>query len=381
MTFRLPPDIQDRAVIAERWAESVLADRQRTGGCDITVWRELSGSGLFGIALPASAGGEGQGALAVTAVLEAIGRGGADRGLLMACGAHLFGCTVPVAAHATPGQAARFLSALRSGEVIGALAATEPDGGSAFERMATTAVATPDGIVLRGRKTLVCNARHAALFLVLARQFPDRGALGLTAFLVPRETKGVRVEPITSVSGLAGAAMGELVLDGCTMPDYAVLGRPGAGLRVFMTAMKWERCGLLAGFLGAAERDLAMTVQVLSARGDGTLLRHQTVTHRIARVKVRLETARLMLRRAASSIDAGHDDHTASAMAKLVVSESLVDCAQDIARLLAGAGWRGTPFDSGAALVDALGGLFASGTSEVQLDLIARGVLSEARRQ
>ena len=381
MTFDLPSDIQDRVAIAEQWARSVLAGRPRTADFDATSWQEVSRSGLFGIARPIEAGGKGQGAVAVTAVLEAMGRGGADRGLLMACGAHLFGCACPVAGHATPVQADRWLPALRNGEVIGALAVTEPGGGSAFDQMATTAATVQDATVLHGRKTLVCNALHAGLFLVLARQFHDRGALGLTAFLIPREARGVHVEPIATGAGLPGAAMGELVLDGCAATDDMVLGRPGTGLRVFMTAMKWERCGLLAGFLGAAERDLALCIEALAARGDGTPLRHQAVAHRVARIRVRLESARLMLRRAASRIDAGHDDHAASAMAKLVISEALVDCAQDTARLLAGAGWRGSPFDTGAALVDTLGCLFASGTSEIQLDLIARSVFAELRRQ
>jgi alkylation response protein AidB-like acyl-CoA dehydrogenase len=381
MTFGLPLDLQNRVATADQWARSTLAGRPRSAEFDAASWRGLSHFGLFRMALPVSAGGEGLGALAVTAVLEALGRGGADRGLLMAAGAHLFGCMLPLAAHATAGQAARWLSALRDGEVIGALAVTERGGGSGFDQMATTATATPDGVVLRGRKTLVCNASHAGLFLVLARQFPDRGAMGLTTFLVPRDARGVAVEPIIPVAGLPGAAMGELVLDGCSLPMDAILGRPGTGLRVFMTAMKWERCGLLAGFIGAADRDLGVCADALASRADGALLRHQAVLHRMARMKVRLETARLMLRRAACSIDDGRDDHTASAMAKFVVSEALVDCAQDVARLLAGAGWRGTPFDSGAALVDALGGLFASGTSEIQLDLIARSVLAEARPQ
>ncbi len=379
--FDLPADVQDRAAQAERWARSALVGRPRIAKFDAASWRGLGRFGLFRSALPASAGGEDIGALAITAVLEALGRGGADRGLLMAVGAHLFGCAMPLAAHATPAQAERYLSGLRDGEVIGALAVTESGGGSGFDQMATTAVATPEGIVLNGRKTLVCNAVHAGVFLVLARQFADRGAMGLTAFLVPRDAKSVAVEPMNMVTGLPGSAMGELVLDGCCLPEDAVLGHPGAGLRVFMSAMKWERCCLLAGFLGAAERDLAICAEALSARGNGALARHQAVSHRLARMKVRLATARLMLRHAASGIDSGHDDHTVSAMAKLVISEALVDCAQDAARLLAGAGWRGTPFDAGAALVDALGGLFASGTSEIQLDLIARSVLAEAKRQ
>ncbi len=189
MTFGLPLDLQDRVATADQWARSTLAGRPRSAEFDAESWRGLGHSGLFRMALPVSAGGEGLGALAVTAVLEALGRGGADRGLLMAAGAHLFGCMLPLAAHATAGQAERWLSALRDGEVIGALAVTERSGGSGFDQMATTATATPDGVMLRGRKSLVCNASHAGLFLVLARQFPDRGAMGLTTFLVPRDAR------------------------------------------------------------------------------------------------------------------------------------------------------------------------------------------------
>lgn len=377
MTSLLPHALRVRAADAERWACSTFPGGTRSTAFDDAAWHELARTGLFRTALPADHGGEGQGALAITTMLEALGRGGADRGLLMACGAHVFGCAVPIAAYAAPAQAQRWLPALASGEAIGALAVTEPGGGSTFERMATTASTTKEGILIEGRKVLVCNSPVCSLLVVLAQQFPERGALGLTAFLVPRDTSGVHIEPIAHASGLPGASLGDVVLDGCILPENAILGRHGAGLRVFMTAMKWERCGLLAGFLGAAEQDLLRTAEILRERG-GNLLKHQAVAHKLARIKVRLATARAMLRQAAESIDAGNDDHVLSAMAKLVISESLVDCAQDTARLLAGAGWAGTPFDAGAALADTLGGLFASGTSEILLDLIGRSVMAGA---
>jgi alkylation response protein AidB-like acyl-CoA dehydrogenase len=377
VTSLLSRELCTRAADAERWAGAAFAHRNHATGFDATAWRALADAGLFRIALPTNRGGEGQGAVAITTMLEALGRGGADRGLLMACGAHVFGCAVPIAAYATPAQAERWLPALASGDAIGGLAVTEPGGGSTFERMATVTAATDKSMILSGRKTLVCNAPISRLLVVLARQFPERGALGLTAFLVPRETSGVHIEPIAGTSGLHGASLGEVVLDGCVLSEEAVLGRPGAGLRVFMSAMKWERCGLLAGFLGAAERDLLRTAEILAERG-GNLLKHQAVAHKLARIKVRLATARAMLRQAAESIDAGNDDQVLSAMAKLVISESLVECAEDTARLLAGAGWAGIPFDPGAALADTLGGLFASGTSEVLLDLIGRSVMAGA---
>ena len=375
MTSLLSAELQSRIADTEAWAQAAFAARPPRTSFDHAAWRELARQGLFRIALPAVHGGDGHGALATTAVLEALGRGGGDRGLLMACGAHVFGCGIPIAAHANPVQSERWLPALASGDIIGALAVTEPNGGSTFEHMATHASTTKRGIEITGRKHLVCNAPVCQLLVVLAQQFPERGALGLTAFLVPREASGLHVEPIARTAGLPGAPLGDVVLDGCVVPDDAVLGRPGAGLRVFMTAMKWERCGLLAGFLGAAERDLSRCADLLTRRG-GNLLKHQAVTHKLAHIKVRLATARAMLRQAAESIDAGHDDHVLSAMAKLVISEALVDCAQDTARLLAGAGWAGTPFDTASAVADTLGGLFASGTSEILLDLIGRSVMS-----
>ena len=377
MTSLLPQELRVRSADAETWARAAFPRRTRSTAFDAAAWHELARTGLFRTALPADHGGDGQGALAVTTMLEALGRGGADRGLLMACGAHVFGCVVPIATYATRAQAEHWLPALASGELIGALAVTEPGGGSTFERMATVAATTNKGIVIEGRKVLVCNSPVCSLLVVLAQQFPERGALGLTAFLVPRETSGVHIEPIAHASGLPGASLGDVTLDGCVLSEDAILGCPGAGLRVFMTAMKWERCGLLAGFLGAAERDLLDTAEVLAERG-GNLLKHQAVTHKLARIKVRLATARAMLRQAAESIDAGNDDHVLSAMAKLVISESLVDCAQDTGRLLAGAGWAGMPFDAAAAVADTLGGLFASGTSEILLDLIGRSVMAGA---
>jgi len=86
---------------------------------------------------------------------------------------------------------------------------------------------------------------------------------------------------------------------------------------------------LLAGFLGAAERDLATCIDVLRTRGDGALLRHQSVSHRLARMKLRLEGARLLAYRAACRLDRGHDDAVAASMAKLALSEALVANAED----------------------------------------------------
>jgi len=97
-------------------------------------------------------------------------------------------------------------------------------------------------------------------------------------------------------------------------------------------------------------------------------------------MKLRLESARLLVYRAAWSIDQGHEDYAAAAMAKLAASEAVVDTATDALRLVAGSAWLDSALDFRATLTDVAGSLFASGTSEVQLDVLARDLQSEHRR-
>jgi alkylation response protein AidB-like acyl-CoA dehydrogenase len=369
------PDHAAQAVASRRFAAERLAGTAPPG-LDGERFRRLAAHGAFDAIDPLAGN---RGARRTTALFAALGEGGAPRGLLFAAGAHLFGCLAPLARHGTPSQRAAFLPGLRNGTLLGALAVTEPEGGSSFDTL-TTSLAD-DGALLRlsGRKTLVTNAPDAGLFLVLARQFPGRGPLGLTMLAVPRQTPGLAVRPLAG-GGLAGAPMGEVVFSACPLGVESVLGQPGAGLRIFASAMAWERSLLLAGFLGAAAHDLALCAAALTARAGGAPLQHQAVSHRLARMHLRLEAARPLVLAAADALDEGKEDLTAAAMAKLAASEAAHDCALDAARLLAGTGWLGTPFDAAAAVADTLGALAASGTSDIQLDIIARHVIGAARR-
>jgi clorobiocin biosynthesis protein CloN3 len=376
--FELPAEAQRELERARRFAETNLAGRDRTCGLDETGWRAAAELGVFRLALAGASRDRGGGALATFAMLEGLGRGGAGRGLLFALGAHLFGCLVPVSLYGAPIHAAQWEAKLRAGAVVGALAVTEPGGGSTLDNIETVARETAGGYLINGRKTLIGNAPNAGLFLVLARQFPDRGPLGLSAFLVPGGANGLSVSPIAA-AGLPGAPIGNLSFSNCFVPAAAILGRAGAGLRIFSSAMQWERSCLLAGFLGAAERDLATCLEALNTKRDrgGSLLRHQAISHRLARMKLRLEGARLLAYRAAGRLDQGREDLAAAAMAKLAVSEAAVANAQECLQLLAGHAWQGEPIDLAGALNDTLGGLFASGTSEILLELVARSLQLE----
>jgi clorobiocin biosynthesis protein CloN3 len=308
-----------------------------------------------------------------------MGRAGADRGLLFSIGAHLLGCAIPIARCGNPEQHERWGTGLAGGNSVAALAITEPTGGSSASRMATVAERTAEGYVVRGVKTLVTNGPVADLFLLVASESPSRGALGLTAFLVPRTTAGLHVEPLGNTLGMHGAPMARVVLEGCRLPHEAVLGRPCGGLAVLSCSMQYERTCILAGFLGAAQRDLDACVAYTQQRRDtrGPLFEHQAVSHRLARMRCRIESARWLLYRGAWTIDHANEPLLTPAMVKWTVSETLVECALDVLRTFAGAAWldeQGTA----TALRDVVGTLSASGTSDVQLNLIA-ACLSEQR--
>src|SRR3989442_10753332 len=256
MDFGWPSDIAERIAAARQFAEAKLA-AHAADGFDHAGWRAVADFGLIDFALPQAWGGRNGGALVTAALLEALGRGGADRGLLFAIGAHLFGCAMPLATYGSSAQAERWKHALGSGAAIGALAITEATGGSSLDGIATEAREGSGGYVLNGEKTLIANAPVAGLFLVLARQSHRPGPFGLTAFLVPRDTAGLEVAPIASNRGLAGAPLGHVRLEACSLGADAVVGRPGAGLKIFATGMQWEGSWLLAAFLGAARRGLA----------------------------------------------------------------------------------------------------------------------------
>jgi len=152
-----------------------------------------------------------------------------------------------------------------------------------------------------------------------------------------------------------------------------VLGRPGAGLAVFQIAMTCERALILAFRVGAMERALEEAVRFCRERflGDTPLTRHEAVTHKLARLKMRIETSRLLIYRAAWALDQGERGQAEAALAKWHVAESALASALDDAHLRGGLGFLE---DSGlpGAIDDALGGTIHSGTSDVLATFVAR---------
>lgn len=336
-------------------------------------WRRCAGLGLTGLSVPVEHGGGGLGFLSTARIVEAFGAGCPDMGLVFATMAHLFACAMPVAEHGGAELRARTLPGLCSGELIGANAITEEGAGSDVTAITTRAVRDGDDYVITGAKSFVSNGPIADVFTVYASTDPAFGHLGVSAFAVERDTPGLTVgEPFAKV-GLESVPASAVWLDGCRVPAGNRLGREGQGAAIFQSSMRWERTCLFAGYLGRTERLLERCVEhALERRQFGRRISdNQAVSHRIARLRLRLEAARLLLWQACWRLDQGERAVLDIAMAKLAVSEGAVQAGLDAVQILGGTGIR---TDGGVEreLRDALPATVFSGTSEMQLEQIVK---------
>ncbi len=338
-------------------------------------WDACAEFGLTGLAIPSEHGGLGLDALTTAGVLEAFGRGTADLGLLFSAAAHLFACTIPLLEHGSPELVGRWVPRLAAGTAIGANAMTEPGAGSDTQRLAARAVREGDEYVLDGDKSYVTNAPIADVLIVYATTEPTHGYLGQSAFVVPRETPGLRVGEAMDKVGLRSSPVSSVYLEECRVPADARLGNEGEGSKVFASSMAWERACLFAIYLGAMQRQLDQIVAHAKARTQfrKAIGKFQAVSHRIADMKLRLESARMLLYRACWMHDQGQDGTMAISLAKLAVSEAAIQSGLDAIQLHGGLG---VMVEAGVerGLRDALASTVFSGTSEIQRNLVARAL-------
>lgn len=351
------------------------AGPNRHGDFDRHIWRQCADYGLLRMPLPTDHVPSGASLCEIFAVLEGLGYGGLDEGLLFALGAHLWTVILPVRDCGTDEQQHRYLTGLTDGTLIGANASTEPQAGSDVFAMSTRATRDGPHYVLNGSKTLITNAPIADLFVIYATLDPALGPLGITSFLVDADTAGLKCEAPLDKMGLRTAPMGELTLEDCRVPAENVLGREGRGAKVFMSAMEYERAGLLAPSLGIMRRQLeACTTYARTRRQfDQPIGRHQAVAHRIVDMQVRLDAAQALVYRVAYLKDQAKPASQEAATAKLYVSEAYVQSSMDTMRIHGGQSYL-TVNGLEADLRNAIGALFYSGTSDIQRNIIARAL-------
>ncbi|RST15761.1 acyl-CoA dehydrogenase [Streptomyces sp. WAC05374] len=358
-----------------RWGEALSADHiehDERAVFSWDKWKLVRETGILALPFDERYGGLGQSLLTTMYVLEGLGEHCRDAGLSFSVTTTLASTGVPLEKFGTAGQKERYLPGICSGELIGAHAITESEGGSDAMAMTTRAERDGDHFVLTGAKTFVSNGPVADVIVVYARTRPDGGPLGVTAFLVDRDTPGLTVGRPIKKMGLRTSPLSELYFDGCRIPADRVLGRVGGGFIVLDHVMKRE---VLFSFIvnaGEMQRRLAQVVDYAQTRRSfgKPIGAYQSIANKIVDTKIGLETARKWLYDTAERLVSGENVTTDLAIAKLITSEANVASSLAAVQIFGGHGYM-TEYGLEQDVRNAVGGTIYSGTNEIQYNRIA----------
>jgi L-prolyl-PCP dehydrogenase len=357
---------------AQRELNEGLLERDYSGQFAYEAWKKLATLGILGLPIADEYGGQGADALSTILALEALGYGCEDNGLLFSANAHIWSCEMPILKFGTEEQKRRYLPDLCDGSKIGVQAMTEPESGSDAFSLTTSATAQEDQYILNGSKTFITNAPVADLFVVFASTDREAGFAGLSAFLVDRDTPGLSVGPPFRKMGLRTSPMSEVILLDCHVPATAMLGSAGGGMAIFNSSIDWERSCILACAIGTMTRQLERSLSHARQRRQfgKPIGKYQAVSHRMVDMKLRLETARLLLYRLGWLRTLGKPTQMESAMVKLYISECFLNSSLDALQIHGAYGYM-QEYEFERDVRDAVGSRIYSGTSEIQRNIIA----------
>ena len=353
------------------YMEPEIDDFDRKSVFPQKTFRKFGAEGFLGAAVPRLYGGRELGTLGYCLLCEELGRLGGGtihngifqtQKMILACG--------------TENLRKKFLPGLCSGEILAATAISEPDMGSSFALMETTAKRDGSFYVLNGVKTHINDAAEADLLNVFAKT-----ALGLTVFLLEKGTPGFKIVEKLDPMGLRSSPLYTLELTDCRIPDSYLVGAEGQGLTVFFSTFNFSRLGNASAFIGMAREALEKAVDFAKNREIGTarVVDFQGIRWTLAELFTKLEAAVLLRDKAAHNEDIGGDAATLSSMAKFYAGEMAVDSIMSAIRIVGSHGcYRNTPFERLLRDVKALE--IAGGTPEIMKNTIAAAILGKQRK-
>ena len=367
-----------RRAAAHHFARRELADdglesRDHEGRFARDLWERCARFGILALSVPAEFGGAEIDLPTAMLVMEGLGEGCPDNGLSFALNAQLWTVQRPIVRFGTDQQKQRYLPGLCDGTLLGAHALTEPGAGSDAFSLTMRAERRGDGYLLNGTKCLVTLGPVADVVLAFASTNPAAGKWGISAFVVERGTPGLHASEMQHKMGLRTVPIGSLHFEDCMIPEHARLGPEGAGVSIATHSLEVERCCILASQLGAMERQLQRAIEYARSRRQfgQAIGKFQSVSNRVADMKLRIETARLLLYKVAWLVERGQPAMMEAALLKLYLSEAFVESGLDAIRIHGGAGYlseTGVERD----LRDAVGGVLYAGTSDIQRNIVSR---------
>jgi alkylation response protein AidB-like acyl-CoA dehydrogenase len=359
--------------VAETVVRPGAAKRDQSHAFPYDLLPALAATGLFGAILPEEVGGDGLDTVSFALALEEIARVDQSVALTVANIVGLSG--LPLYLFGSDEQRNKWLSPVMDGTVLGAFALTEPGGGSDTAAARTRATRTDGGWVLNGSKTFITNAgtdltKFAITTAVTGKR--DDGRSTISAFLVETDNPGYSVGPPLSKLGWRASDTREVFFRDCEVPDSALFGLEGQGLRQFLQTLEFGRIQIATLGVGLAQGALDAATEYAKTRTafGKPIAQHQGVAFKIADSAVETESARLLTLRAAWLRDAGLPFGHAASMAKLAASEAAMHGAHRAVQIHGGYGFT-DEYEVSRFFRDAKGLEIGEGTSEIQRAVIA----------
>jgi isovaleryl-CoA dehydrogenase len=351
LAFDLTPEQEATLELADAFARNELAPLARRMDDEEwwpdEVWPKLGKAGLLGVTIPESQGGPGLDVFSSALVLQAIARW--NPAVALSWLAHENLCLNNILRNGDADQRKRFLPGLADGTLVGALALTEPGAGSdALGSMATVARRDGDDYLLSGRKIYITNGPNADVILVYAKTAPDKGAKGISAFLVEKSMPGFSVAQKLVKMGCRGSPTGELLFDDCRVPARNRMGAENAGVMILMSGLDLERAVSAAISIGAAERMLQLSLAHARERKQfgRPLGQFQMIQQKLADMYTGIESMKGLAYKALAAVnDLAHGAggrgaiHKLCAAALLHAAEACSKIASDAVQIHGGSGY------------------------------------------
>jgi alkylation response protein AidB-like acyl-CoA dehydrogenase len=367
-------EFKNNAILFAQKALNVdIIERDRDGIFSRDLWKKCADFGIQAFAFPEQYGGNNADILSTMLLMEGLGYGCKDNGLIFAINGQMWSVQMPILKFGSTSQKEKYLPKLCNGEWIGSDSITEPGSGSDAYSMRTTAKLDGNYYILNGSKTFCTMAPIADVFVVFATIDKRKGFMGVSAFIVERNTPGFSIGKDIGKMGLRTAPFAELFFEDCKVPIENRLGKEGNGGVIFDDSIEWERSCILASLVGGMERQLERCIKYVKERKQfgKSIGSYQSVSNKIVDMQVRLETSRLMLYKLAWMKKVRGKATMEAAITKLYLSESWIKSCLDAIQIHGGYGYT-TEYELERDLRDSIGSTIYSGTSEIQRNIIAR---------
>jgi len=368
--------VQDMARdFATKELEPCATEHDRKGAIDQRIIDQLGELGMWGLTVPEQYGGAGMSNVALAIVLEELNRACAATGVTVSV--HNSLVCAPILKWGTDAQKQEWMPRLASGEILGCYSLSEAGSGSDAAALSARAERDGDEWVLNGTKLWVTTGDRAGLVIAYLRTDPDvPKAKGITAFLVPMDAPGLRVGKSEKKTGIRGSSTVELVFENVRVPAEAALGEVDRGFPIALDTLDGGRIGIAAQAVGIGQACLDASVKYAKEREQfGRPIGHfQAIQWKLADMSTRLESSRLLVRKAAWLRDTGQDCNREAAQAKLMASQTANYCADECLQIHGGAGYT-DDFHVERLFRDARITEIYEGATDIQRLVIARSLL------